>query len=148
MVAAAGSAMAGVSVTYVAPENYVDMPWQDRERQRILDDLSGHFSKLAQQLPAGQDLSIEVLDIDLAGQLKPVRWAMQDMRVITGGADWPHITLRYTVTQNGQVVKQGEERVQNMNYTRRTNRYFTSETLRYEKQMLDDWFGQRIVAAR
>ncbi len=35
-----------------------------------------------------------------------------------------------------------------MNYTHRMNRYFSSETLRYEKQMLDDWFKQNIIAAR
>lgn len=143
----AGSACAAVKVTYLAQDQYADLPIQDSERQKIFRELSDHFGKLAQQLPPGQDLTVEVLDIDLAGQLKPVRWAMQDMRIITGGADWPHMTLRYSVTQDGQMIKQGQEVLQNMDYTRRLNRYFSGETLRYEKQMLDDWF-KKVIAAR
>ena len=146
LLAAAGAASAGVNVKYVAPEDFADVPYSDVERDRLLRELSDHFGKLAKQLPPGQDLNVEVLDIDLAGQLKPMRWAVQDIRVMTGGADWPHITLRYTITQDGQVIKSGQERVQNMNYTHRMNRYFASETLRYEKQMLDDWFKQTVAA--
>lgn len=146
LLAAAGAASAGVNVSYVAPEEFADVPYSEVERQKLLRELTDHFGKLARQLPPGQDLNVEVLDIDLAGQLKPVRWAVQDIRIMTGGADWPHMTLRYTITQDGKVIKSGQERLQNMGYTHRMNRYFSSETLRYEKQMLDDWFKERIAA--
>jgi hypothetical protein len=138
-------AFAGVNVTYQAPEQFADIghyPWQ---RQEILLELSEHFKKLASRLPAGQTLNVEVLDIDLAGRQRPVRWSLYDIRVIDGGADWPHIKLRYSITENGQVIKSGEEMVQNMMYTNRLNRYFTGDTLRYEKQMLDDWFKDKLA---
>lgn len=143
--AIAGSAAAGVNVTYQAPEQFADVghhPWQ---RQEVLKELSEHFTKLASRLPQGQTLNVEVLDIDLAGRIRPVRWNFHDIRVMDGGADWPHIKLRYSITQDGQVLKSGEEVVQNMMYTNRLNRYFSGDLLRYEKQMLDDWFKDKVA---
>lgn len=146
MLAGAGAATAGVNVTYAQPERFADVPWNERDRQALLQEINAHFAKLAKQLPPGQDLNIEVLDIDLAGYLRPTRWSMSEIRIVRGMADWPNMRLRYTVTQDGQVVKQGEDLVQNMGYTQRPNRYFDTDTLRYEKQMLDEWFRERIAA--
>ncbi|QYF94683.1 DUF3016 domain-containing protein [Massilia sp. PAMC28688] len=143
--AVAAPAAAGVNVTYQAPEQFADLGHYEWQRQEVLRELSDHFKKLAAQLPPGQTLNVEVLDIDLAGRQRPVRWSIYDIRVINGGADWPHMKLRYSITQDGQVLKSGEEVVQNMMYTNRLNRYFTGDTLRYEKQMLDDWFKEKLA---
>lgn len=142
----AGSASAGVTVTFSHPENYVDMPFSPTDREQVLKDLTEHFGKLAASLPPGQDLKIEILDLDLAGRLRPnFRGSGQDIRIMRGGADWPHLHLRYTLESGGQVLASGEEHLSNMNYLDRINRYASGDTLRYEKQMIDDWFKQKIV---
>lgn len=142
----AGAAFAAASVTYTDPDKFTDVPFSQVERERVLKDLSAHFAKLASTLPAGQDLKVEVLDVDLAGRIRHDLRATPELRVLTGGADWPHIHLRYSVEQNGQVLKSGDEQLSNMTYLDRQGRYTGSDTLRYEKQMLDDWFRQKVAA--
>lgn len=143
---AAGSAWAGATVTFAKPEQFSDVPFASWERNRVLQDLSKHFDKLAAALPAGQELHVEVLDVDLAGRTWPGRWSNPDLRVMNGRADWPHMTMRYTVTQNGQVVRSGEETISDMSYLQRHNRYYGGDGLRYEKQMIDDWFKHKVAA--
>lgn len=144
---AAGGAAAGVTVTYAQPDRFSDVPFTTWERDRVLKELTGHFDKLAKTLPAGQDLKIEVLDLDLAGHARhDVRSGGQELRILTGGADWPHMKLRYTLLQDGKVIRSGEDNLQDMNYLHQHNRYVGSELLRYEKKMVDDWFKQALAA--
>jgi hypothetical protein len=134
-------ASAAVTVTFTQPENYVDMPFSPWEKDAVMKDLRAHFDKLGAKLPQGQNLKIDVLDIDLAGQIEPRTSGTYDLRVMRGRADWPTIQLRYSVEAEGKVIKSGESRVNDMNYLQsRINRYSTNESLRYEKRMLDEWF--------
>ncbi len=144
----AASAFAGVTVTYTQPEQFSDVPFAPWERERVLKELTRHFDKMARTLPAGQDLAIQVTDVDLAGYTWPHANGAHDLRVMNGRADWPKMSITYTVTQNGQVLRNGEEHLSSMNYLNNMNRYSRGEELRYEKQMLDAWFKARIVAAR
>jgi len=145
MLLAAGAASAGVTVNYHEPDKFSDLPFTPWEREDALKELTEHFVGLGKALPAGQDLKVEVLDIDLAGREYPGARAPRDIRVLKGQADWPVIHLRYSLEANGQVLKSGEERLSDMNYMHRVNRYFDGESLRYEKQMIDDWFKENIV---
>jgi hypothetical protein len=140
----AGSAGAAVSVTYVEQDKFSDLPFVTWEREDTLKTLTEHFTWLGSALPPGQDLRIEVTDVDLAGRAIPNARAGRDLRVLRGQADWPRIELRYAVEQNGQVLKSGEARITDMDYINHTNRYFDSEPLRYEKAMLDEWFEKTI----
>ena len=142
---ASGAAWADVSVTFVKPEEFTDMPRSPIERERLEKDFAQYFASLNKQLPAGQNLKIEVLDIDLAGQLWPRRSGGEDIRIMRGGADWPRMHLRYTLEENGQVLRSGDEHLSNMMYQQRTGRHSDSDPLRYEKQMIDEWFGKTIV---
>ncbi|QBE63230.1 DUF3016 domain-containing protein [Pseudoduganella lutea] len=148
LLAAAGAATAGVTVDYVKPDEFLDMPRSPQDREHVLKEMTRHFNKLAEELPAGQNLKVTVTDIDLAGREEPRRWAMDDIRIMRGGADWPTMKLSYTLEQGGQVVRSGEESLKNMMYQQRINRHFSSDALRYEKQMIDDWFHKSIVGSQ
>ena len=141
---ASSAAWAQVSVTYVKPDDYTDVPRNLMDRERTLKDFTEYFKTLNKKLPAGQQLKIEVLDIDLAGRLYPRRDG-DEIRIMNGGADWPHVHLKYTLEQDGQVLRSGDEQLSNMMYQGRVGGYFDSDALRYEKQMLDDWFNKSIV---
>lgn len=141
----AGAAAAGATVTFVQPQRFSDIPFSNADRERVLADLSGHFNKLAAKLPTGQQLTVEVLDIDLAGDTWPTHMA-QDLRILTGRADWPRMQLRYTISDAGRVVRSGEEHISDMSYLHQANRIDRQDSLRYEKKMLDDWFKERIAA--
>jgi Protein of unknown function (DUF3016) len=140
----AGAANAAVTVTFTKPDTYIDMPFMQYEKDQVLQELQAHFNKLGASLPAGQTLKIEMLDIDLAGRLKPVGHTARELRVLNGGADWPMLQFRYSVEAAGKVVTSGESRLSDLNYLRQYNRYRSSEPLRYEKQMLDNWYKTAI----
>ena len=134
---------APATVSFVDPAHYPDMPASEIERDRVLGELRQHIERLAARLPAGQQLSVEVLDLDLAGTLKPAA-TRSELRVLTGGADWPRIHLRYRLEQDGTVIASGDEQLADMSYLDHMNRYPSSTSLRYEKQLLDAWFKSRL----
>lgn len=141
---AAAGASAATTVNYIKPEHFSDLPFDPWERDNVLQQITDHFNELGKQLPEGQDLHIDVLDIDLAGREYPNAHQGRNIRIMKGTADWPRMELRYSVEQNGQVIKSGEARLQDMDYQNHLNRYFDSDPLRYEKQMIDDWFEKTI----
>ena len=145
---ATGAAHAGtVNVSYAPNTQFTDAgatPW---DRDANLHQLQAHLQALGQRyLPADRTLSIEVLDVDLAGETRPGA-RLRDVRVARGGADWPRITLRYTLQANGQALRSGEETVSDMNYLRHLSDNYTQGSLGPEKRMLDEWFKQRFVTS-
>ena len=103
----AGSAFAGTTVNYIDPDRFSDVPFATWERDEVLKELTDHFSKLGAQLPPGQNLRVDVKDVDLAGREYPTR-GVRDLRVVrSNGVDWPRIDLQYTVEQDGQVLRSG-----------------------------------------
>jgi hypothetical protein len=141
---AASAASAATTVNYVEPDHFSDVPFTPWERDNVLQQITDHFIKLGKELPPDQDLRIDVLDVDLAGREIPNARNGRDIRIVKGAADWPRMRLRYAIEQNGQVIKNGEAQIQDMNYQNHLNRYFDSDPLRYEKQMIDDWFEKTI----
>jgi Protein of unknown function (DUF3016) len=146
----AAAASAGtVNVTFVDPDKFYDAGNSEREVPENLKIIEQHLKDLGQRyLPDGQVLSISVLDVDLAGYVKPVAGQARYLRVTRGGADWPRFTLRYTLEADGQPVKTGEEVVADMNYGRhgQTYVYTNRDPLRYEKRMLEGWLRSRFTA--
>jgi len=140
---AAGAASADVTVNYIQPERFSDLPFTTWERETVLKDLTGHFAKLGAQLPPGQNLRIDVLDVDLAGREYPGRGG-RDLRIVKQ-VDWPRMDLRFTIEQNGQVVRSGEAQLRDMAYMDHIRSYRDNEPLVHEKRMIDDWFYSAIV---
>jgi len=141
---AAGTASADVTVNYVEQERFSDLPFTPWERESVLKELTGHFAKLGAKLPPGQNLRIDVRDVDLAGREYPGRGA-RDLRIVKNGAEWPRIDLNYTIESNGQVVRSGDAQLRDMSFMDRSNRSTGSDFLRYEKRMIDDWFYSTIM---
>jgi hypothetical protein len=138
--AASTAAISATTVNFVKPENFVDMPFSKVEKQRVMDDLQAYIAKLGAKLPAGQDLKIDITDIDLAGREEPFYRGRPDMRVLRGGADWPMIELHYRIEADGKVVKEGDSRLADLNYLRQFNGVRSTDSLRFEKRLLEDWF--------
>lgn len=137
-----GAAWAGASVTYVEPDKFADMPFSPVDREHILKDLSEHFAKLGKLLPAGQELKVEVTDVDLAGRLDYTRRSGNEIRILRGMADWPRMELRYSLVQDGAVLKSGDAKLSDMTYMEHARMINANDSLRFEKQMLDDWFAK------
>lgn len=142
-----GSAHAAVTVNYVDPDKFSDLPRAPWQRQQALDDFTKHFQTLGNELRPDQDLTIDVLDIDLAGREQPNRFGGDEIRVMHGGADWPRMRLRYTLSEHGTTVASGEAQLADQNYSTRINSYPSDARWPYEFQMIDDWW-QKTIAPR
>lgn len=148
LLSATSAFAAEVTVHYVQPDKFADMPFQPWEREDVMKQLTDHFNRLGKRLPADQALTIDVLDIDLAGRIIPNVRSGRDIRVMRGEADWPHMRLRYSLQQGGNVLASGNADISDMAYMQHLNRYSDGDPLRYEKQMLDDWFEKTFLGKR
>lgn len=149
--ASASAASPNLTVTFIQPETYADAGYSrsfasDKDRAEVQRDIEQHLQRLAERgLPAGESLKIEVLDIDLAGRFEPFSFRTgSDVRIVRD-ITWPRMKLRYMLTRGGEVVVSKEEQLADLNYLMSINRYSSSDRLRYEKSMLDDWFDRTIV---
>lgn len=146
LLGAALSAQAAVEVRFVAPEDFQDASEAFADRERTLNMLETHLRALAaQRVPSTQRLVIEVLDINLAGQIEPFGRTMERIRVLRP-ITWPMLELRYVLSEGETMVREGKVRLLDMNYQTTINRYSSSEPLRYEKQLLDGWFASEFAA--
>ncbi|MBL8360024.1 MAG: DUF3016 domain-containing protein [Rubrivivax sp.] len=130
---------ATVDISFVEPAKFVDAGRGTFETERTTKALSEIFQTYGKRLPASQALKIEVTDVDLAGDMHWSRAAVNEIRVLRGRADWPRMELRYTLTENGRVLKSGEARLSDMTYLQHSLSPRYREPLGYEQRMIDEW---------
>lgn len=145
--ALATAANAAVVVTFKEPEKYQDTGRYRFEGTQVLAELEKHFQHLGTRyLQPGQNLRIEVLEVDLAGDERFRAGPNQDVRILRGGADWPRMRLRYVLEGGGKPALSGEDQLSDMNYLHRPITVRGNEHLAYEKRMLDEWFRSKFGA--
>jgi hypothetical protein len=146
LVAAPAGALAEVKVNFVNPEKYTDasMPG-GRDRERNLGEIEKAFQNLGERyLSRGQTLTIDVLDVDLAGRVFPGRLYRNDIRVVYD-ITWPRMKLRYALESESQAPLRGEETLSDPSFMMFPFAIYTNRPLLYERQMMERWFVSRIV---
>jgi hypothetical protein len=134
------SSLADVNVRFVSPGHYTDAGSFGASRASTEAALRTHLDRLGKRfLAPGQTLTIDVLDIDLAGQHEPWRYGLEDVRIIRGVTP-PKIKLRYVLTERGRRTRSGEETLTDINYQMNPSARFSSDSYVFEKALLDDWF--------
>jgi hypothetical protein len=143
------NAKGSVEVSFDKPAEFSDIGRNAFDRERVQKSLADHLQSLGAQLPDGQSLQVTVLDVDLAGELRYI--GGNEVRVLRGRADAPHIKLRYklqdTQTSETRVLKSGDASVSDLGYFFNTHaidgRY---GDLPFEKRMLQQWFTNNFGA--
>ena len=138
-----------VDVHFEKPAEFSDAGRGAFEREQTMKSLTDYLQSLGVLLPDGQALRLDVLDIDLAGELRPFPLhSSTEVRVLNGRADAPHITLRYTLQEGGRTVKAGDARIADLAYL------FASPAvslrfgdLPHEKRMLQQWFKDTLITS-
>lgn len=146
LLAPATNAAGVVDVRFAPPDQMADIGRATLDGERNLQVLARHFQSLAQRLPDGQTLAVTVLDVDLAGEMRPTRRG-SDLRVMNGGVDWPMLSLRWSLSEGGRTLAGGEERLTDMAYLSATRRAASDSELPYETRLIDRWFDERFGAA-
>ncbi|WDY60413.1 DUF3016 domain-containing protein [Pseudomonas sp. PSKL.D1] len=149
---AQGAAPAQVEVRFDHPEKFRDASLDSNGYERGADDyvmktLTQYLQKLGQRyLPPGQQLVIDIRDIDLAGRFEPWHSRAYDVRFMRD-ITWPSIDLTYTLNQPGKPAVVAQEHVSDKMYLSRPGRAASSNDRLYaEKAMLDEWFRTRFAA--
>lgn len=147
----AGRAEAQVRVGFVEPQRYTDAENRTgsgitlrvtlAEIRRILETYG------ARALAPGQSLSIDVLDIDLAGMDRFSGAAPYGLRYVSDVTP-PSFRLRYTLSERGRTLISATETVTDMNFLMRYARSGGSATFYYEREVLRDWLQSRITLRR
>lgn len=134
-------------VTFVNPGRFTDAQLYGvdpvTDKSPALVDLRRRIERLGQRLPAGQVLQVEVTDVDLAGIRDPFNPTNPNFRAFVP-ATWPRINLRYVLlAPDGSVLRRGEEEVTDQSYLMQAGTARSNDPLRYEDNMLRDWFTRR-----
>ncbi|NKF24572.1 DUF3016 domain-containing protein [Solimonas marina] len=138
-------------VKYIHPEHFVDAAdsgFGGTASPVVLAEMTSVFQDLgAQYISAGEQLTLDVTDIDLAGRYQPGPNAGDWTRVMTD-ADWPRMSLHYTLTQDGKVLSQGDASISDMSYLSHAGKRSNSsdDKFYYERTMLDRWFKKTFAS--
>jgi hypothetical protein len=148
LLAIASAAHAEVAVTFTTPEKYVDAGLRRHNgaqaREVTLRTVREQLVALGERyLAPNQTLRIEVLDIDLAGEIE---WwhGPYDIRFLRDYT-WPKIKLRYTLEEGGQTIRSGEELVSDPSYQMSVLITRSGDVMPHEKEMLARWFRSRFA---
>ena len=137
-------------VNWVNPEGYKDVVASDGSQEefvaRTLKELEATITQLAESLPDGQTLEMNITDLDLAGDVKisGARTQHQDVRVVKDS--YPaRMKFHYRLLDgSGKVLKEGEEKLQSRSLST-SMRTGSSESLEMEKRMIRSWFKRSIA---
>ena len=131
------------SVTWLKPENYRDVRTpagsQKRYQEQVFQILSEQFSDMARiYLNSGQTLSVEVIDLNLAGETRFSSNTGQQFRILTSLTP-PSISFSYQIRQDEMVIKSDAVRLTDLNYQASVFGINRDRVLVYEKQLIRDW---------
>ena len=128
-----------IDVVFAEPGRFVDAGRGEAEVERTLRAMEAAFQALSRRLPEGHHLAVRVTELDLAGEIKPARMG-RELRVLTGRADWPRMTLSYTLSESGRTLKSGESKIADMSYLQRPLGNRQDQPFAYEERMIERWF--------
>jgi hypothetical protein len=145
----ASFAQADVEISWQNPEKFSDVRPTSESRstfsERTFKQLNEYITELAEDLPIGQKLIMNVTNLDLAGDVMPASFAglghsSSDVRVIKS-IHIPRMSFSYQLlASDGAVLQEKDVKLKDMSFLNSHNRFFSNESLRYEKSMLAEWF--------
>lgn len=147
-------AQAEVEITWQDPEKFNDVRSTSESRvkfrERTFEELDEYINELVEDLPKGQKLVMNVTNLDLAGDVLPASFAglgqsMSDVRVVKS-IYIPRMNFSYQLlSSDGTVLQEKEVKLKDMSFLSGHNRFFSNDALRYEKNMIADWFGDEFT---
>lgn len=136
-------------VTWTNPDKYRDVKANQSQsnkkfKENTFKQLEKHFAKLASKLPEGQKLSIDVTDVDLAGDVNA--GGIERIRIIKDVYS-PRMKFSYELTDStGKSLVADEINLKDMSFMTNSRLKYRNDSLGYEKKMLDDWFAKTFAS--
>ncbi len=143
-----------VQVNFENPANFTDVKAHamDDLSETYLAELRTHLQRRARSyLAPNQTLTMTFTDFDMAGEFEPWRLRIRNVRLDTQKGRLmrsfypPRAEFTWVLSdENGNIVREGKERLVDMSFDLLANFNTDSQVLYYEKQMLDDWMRQTL----
>lgn len=151
-----------ISIEWVKPEKFRDVKHpsisRKRYRESVFAELETFFASLATALPDGQTVNIKVTNLDLAGTVQTPSMAgltthsnnstfgMNDYRIIRD-IDIPRMHLSYELlNEKGELIQQQDVKLKDMSFLMKSNSVRKNTPLRYEKEMISEWFKSEFLS--
>ncbi|MCC7634133.1 DUF3016 domain-containing protein [Stenotrophomonas rhizophila] len=121
----------------------------EAERGNWVEQLAQYLRSAAgKRLAPGQSLEVTITDIERAGDYEP--WhgpRANDIRILRDLYP-PRISLTFSLRDaQGQVLAEGERKLSDSGYLHNLGLQRSSDPLRYEKKLLDDWLQRELRGA-
>lgn len=134
-----GAAEAAAQVTFTNVSAYADSTARE---PATLAEFRRLIERLARKLPAGQDLSVTISDVRLAGMVNP--FTGSDVRIQTGATP-PRFVLSYRLTKGGRTLAADTVTLIDTNYQMNPDPRVASGRFPYETALLTDWFNRTFL---
>jgi len=138
-----------VTVRYDDPQHFTEAKRSSMvnraEAEAYLEPLKAYITqRAARVLAPGQRLTIEVTDVDRAGEYEPWRsGSLHDVRIVKSIYP-PRIDLSFTLYgTDGTVLREGSRKLRDAAFFNRGS-INSQDTLRYEKALIDRWLRQGV----
>lgn len=118
---------------------------RDRFRENLVKEFADVFNAQAKKLPDGYVLSVNVSDLDLAGDIRPSMSTWQ-IRIMTA-IYWPRMNITYELrNEKSEVVASGKEELRDMDYLNHARFPSGVTHFEFEERMIQDWFRRQLAA--
>jgi len=134
-----------VQVAWTDPAQFTEIRQSsnrfEAERGDWVQQLAKYVRTTAsKELQPGQTLEVTFTDIKRAGDYEPWHGPRADDIRVMRDIYPPRVTLTYTLKNaQGQVLGEGERKLQDTGYLHSIGRQSDTDPLRYEKRLLEDW---------
>ena len=139
-----------ITVDFLDTANYTDAypsgrrTGTDRELQHTLDTLrQAIIDAGSKTLADGDELRMEVLDVNLAGEYNPPMGGPANQVRVMRNVDWPSLKVRYTLKRGGRET-QGDAVISDMSYLMGASMCPGGQALCYERRMVERWFRKEL----
>jgi len=144
------SQVSALTVTWGDYQTFTDVKPANGMRKAYAEStfktLEEYMHKLAADLPLGHTLAMTITNLDLAGRVLPGSFTglglhSADMIRVIKTIDIPRIEFTYEYKDaDGIVLKTDTVNLKDMSFMTGHNPLFSSDPLKYEKNMLRKWF--------
>ncbi len=137
----------GIDVQFIEPGKFTDAyprgrSGPERELNATLEALRKVIVDSGNKaLKPGDELKMEVLDVNLAGDFPPTQSLSNEVRIMRDVA-WPSMKVRYALKRGGKESK-GEAMISDMAYLQ-SGSLCSGEALCYERRMVERWFRKEL----
>jgi hypothetical protein len=139
-----------VDVHWIDPAQFTELRYSFNRHEAARGDWVVQLAeyirdRAAQQLPPGERLDVEILDIERAGEYEYFFGPATDIRVMRDIYP-PRMRLHVRRTgADGRVIEEGERRISDIAYLTGPQPLSNTDPLRYEKRMIDRWVRRELA---